>query len=349
MHRNPHNRRFSGRHPWPPGGRVVASRIGPVDRSLTVAALIVFASAAAFAQKPAPAYDTSKLEPGLYAVIHTSMGTIAAELYEKVAPITVRNFIALARGTRQWLDPKTHQPVTRPLYDNLIFHRVIPDFMIQTGDPTGTGGYNCGFTLPDEIGPLRFDQPGRLAMANKGPNTGDCQFFITEVPTPWLNGKHTIFGQVVDGQNVANKIANVIRDSNDKPRFPIKLVNVEVLRVAPRGAESRLPTVTGPGLFVNTAGDVLTAYSVVQGCSELRLKDGGKLQLAYSDGPNNLALLHSDKKPTVVATIGENAVQLGPARLAAGVITGFLEANNVPYQKQSSSGSAESVEVQCWK
>jgi peptidyl-prolyl cis-trans isomerase A (cyclophilin A) len=127
-------------------------------------------------------------------------------------------------------------PVTKPLYDNITFHRVIPDFMIQTGDPTGTGAYNCGFTIPDEPGPYRFDRPGRLAMANKGPNTGDCQFFITEAATPWLDGHHTIFGQVVDGQRIVDKIGHVIRDPNDKPRFPIKLVSVEIVRVAPPAA-----------------------------------------------------------------------------------------------------------------
>src|SRR5579885_71424 len=238
---------------------------------MRVVAMLALAAAGAFAQKQAlEAAGASNLEPGLYTVIHTSMGDITAELYDKAAPITVRNFIALARGTRQWLDPKTRKPVTRPLYDNLLVHRVMPDFMIQTGDPTGTGAWNCGFTLPDEIGSLRFDRPGRLAMANKGPNTGDCQFFITEAPTPWLNGKHTIFGQVVDGQKVVNRIANVVRDDNDKPRFPIKLVSVDVMRIVSQ-PETRAPSVTAPGLFVNSAGDVLAAYSSVEGCSELRL------------------------------------------------------------------------------
>jgi cyclophilin family peptidyl-prolyl cis-trans isomerase len=138
-----------------------------------------------FAQAP-PANPTPKLPPGLYAVINTSMGTITAELYEQVTPNTVRNFIGLARGTRPWLDPKSKMLVLRPLYDNITFHRVIPDFMIQTGDPTGTGAHNCGFTLNDEIVPtLKFDRPGRLAMANIGtPNSGACQFFITESPYP---------------------------------------------------------------------------------------------------------------------------------------------------------------------
>ncbi|HLI83894.1 MAG TPA: peptidylprolyl isomerase [Bryobacteraceae bacterium] len=304
-------------------------------------------AAAAFAQKQPPKVDTSKLEPGLYAVIQTSMGTIVAELYDKEAPITVRNFIALARGTRQWLDPKTRKPVTRPLYDNLLFHRVIPDFMIQTGDPTGTGAWNCGFTLPDEIGSLRFDRPGRLAMANKGPNTGDCQFFITEAPTPWLNGKHTIFGQVVDGQEVARKIANVVRDSNDKPLFPIKLVSVEPMRIVSQ-AGSRPPSVTSPGLFVNSSGDVLAAWSAVEGCTELRLAGGGKSQLAFSDKTNGLALLHSDQKPSSFATLGSSAVKLGETEIPAAVVAGFLEANNVPYQS-GPDASSPAVEIQCWK
>ncbi|HEY7387606.1 MAG TPA: peptidylprolyl isomerase [Bryobacteraceae bacterium] len=315
---------------------------------MRVAAILALVAAGAFAQKHASeASGAAKLEPGLYTVIHTSMGNITAELYDKDAPITVRNFIALARGTRQWLDPKTRKPVTRPLYDNLLFHRVIPDFMIQTGDPTGTGAWNCGFTLPDEIGSQRFDRPGRLAMANKGPNTGDCQFFITEAPTPWLNGKHTIFGQVIDGQKVVNKIANVVRDSNDKPLFPIKLVSVEVMRIVPQ-TEGRSPSVTAPGLFVNSMGDVLAAYSTVEGCSELRLSTGGKLQLAFSDKTNDLALLHSDQKPQSAAAFGEGTVKLGGTEIRASVVTGFLEANHVPYQSGPTS-IAPPVEIQCWK
>jgi peptidyl-prolyl cis-trans isomerase A (cyclophilin A) len=319
------------------------------SKSMRVAAVFVLAAAAGFAQKQAAEdVDTSKLEPGLYAVIHTSMGTVTTELYDKEAPITVRNFIALARGTRQWLDPKTRKPVTRPLYDNLLFHRVIPDFMIQTGDPTGTGAWSCGFTLPDEIGSLRFDRAGRLAMANKGPNTGDCQFFITEAPTPWLNGKHTIFGQVVDGQKVVSKIANVVRDGNDKPLFPIKLVSVEVMRIVAQ-AEGRPPSITAPGLFVNSTGDVLAAYSTVQGCSELRLAGGGKLQLAFSDKTNDLAILHSDQKPQSFALLGEGTVKLGGTEIRASTISGFLEANKVPYQSGSSAAPVPPVEIQCWK
>ncbi len=191
------------------------------------------------AQTPPAADDTSKLDPGLYARINTSVGTITALLFEKETPRTVRNFVALARGTQQWLDPKTRTVVKKPLYENLIFHRVIPGFMIQTGDPTGTGSHNCGYVLNDEIVPdLKFDKPGRLAMANIGtPNSGACQFFITEDPYPVGNGKYTIFGQVVEGQELVAKIAHVIRDDNDKPRIPTKLINVTFVRIVPKGPE----------------------------------------------------------------------------------------------------------------
>ena len=189
---------------------------------------------ATLAQVPTPPVDdVSKLEPGLYARINTSAGLITAKLYEKEAPNTVRNFVGLARGTHPWLDPKTRKVVTRPLYQNLIFHRVIPNFMIQTGDPTETGAHNCGFTLADEIMPeFKFDRPGRLAMANTGTrNSGACQFFITEEAFPDGNGKYTIFGQVVEGQELVAKIAHVIRDDKDRPRIPTKLIDITFVRI----------------------------------------------------------------------------------------------------------------------
>jgi peptidyl-prolyl cis-trans isomerase A (cyclophilin A) len=194
-------------------------------------------AAAAFAQTPpaaAPA-ATPAAEPGLYATINTTLGAIKVKFYEKEAPITVKNFLALTRGTKAWKDPKTGQMVTRPLYAGTIFHRVIPNFMIQGGDPTGTGMGDPGFTIPDEFAPnLKFDVPGRLAMANIGqPHTGGCQFFITVVPTPHLNGKHTIFGQVIEGQDVVNKIVAVPTGANDKPQTPVKIVSVVIKRVGP--------------------------------------------------------------------------------------------------------------------
>ena len=168
------------------------------------------------------------------------MGTITAQLFEKEAPITVANFVALARGTKPWKDP-SGATVTKPLYNNITFHRVIPNFMIQTGDPTATGAHDCGFTIKDEIVPsLKFDRPGRLGMANIGrPNTGGCQFFITEVPYPSLDppqGAYTIFGQVVQGQEIVGKIARVPRDGEDKPRTPVKLISVTIKRIGPEPA-----------------------------------------------------------------------------------------------------------------
>jgi peptidyl-prolyl cis-trans isomerase A (cyclophilin A) len=184
---------------------------------------------------PAPA-DKPARDPGLYATINTSMGPIVCILYEKEAPITVRSFVALSRGgTKAWTDPKTQARTTRPLYTGLTFHRVIPNFMIQGGDPTGTGMGDGGLKpLPDEFAPsLTFDKPGRLAMANSGPGTGTCQFFITEVPTPHLNGKHTIFGQVVEGQEVVTKIASVPKNGDDKPNTPVKIVSIKIVRERP--------------------------------------------------------------------------------------------------------------------
>src|SRR5262249_44303143 len=169
------------------------------------------------------------------ATINTSMGPIVCVLYEKESPITVRNFSALARGAKAWTDPKTGQKVTRPLYSGTTFHRVIPGFMIQGGDPLGTGMGDGGLTpIPAEFHPsLKFDKPGRLAMANAGPRTGTCQFFITEVPTPHLDGKHTIFGQVIEGQELVTKIANVPKDGNDKPKTPVKILSVKITREGP--------------------------------------------------------------------------------------------------------------------
>jgi peptidyl-prolyl cis-trans isomerase A (cyclophilin A) len=188
---------------------------------------------AATPAKPAAAAAKPEREPGLYATITTSQGTIVAKLYEKESPVTVKNFVDLALGRKLWVDPGTKQKVKKPLYNGLIFHRVIPGFMIQTGDPLGTG---MGGTdeIKDEFDPsLAFDRPGRLGMANAGPNTGSSQFFITEVPTPHLTGKHTIFGQVVEGQDVVDKIARVPRGANDKPNTPVRMIRVAINRVGP--------------------------------------------------------------------------------------------------------------------
>jgi cyclophilin family peptidyl-prolyl cis-trans isomerase len=186
-------------------------------------------------ETPAPAPAAPAAEPGLYATIQTTMGAITIRLFEKETPITVRNFQALARGTKAWPDPKTRQMVRRPFYNGLTFHRAMANFMIQTGDPTGTGAYNPGFTIKDEFVPsLKFDVPGRVAMANvEKPNTGNCQFFITEVPTPHLDGKHTVFGQVVEGQEVVKKIAHVPVGAGSKPLTPVRIEKITFRREGP--------------------------------------------------------------------------------------------------------------------
>ncbi|MCX5732272.1 MAG: peptidylprolyl isomerase [Deltaproteobacteria bacterium] len=150
----------------------------------------------------------------IHATFQTSAGDIVVKLLPEKAPKTVENFLGLAEGTREWTDPRTRQAVKKPLYDGTVFHRVIPDFMIQGGDPLGTGTGGPGYKFADEIGPdNKFDRPGLLAMANAGPNTNGSQFFITEVPTPHLNRGHTIFGEVVKGGDL---IAKIVRMGNSK-------------------------------------------------------------------------------------------------------------------------------------
>ena len=241
------------------------------------------------------------LPPGLYAVIHTSMGTITAELFEKETPNTVRNFIGLARGTRPWLDPKTKKATTRPLYEDITFHRVIPNFMIQTGDPTGTGAHNCGFVIKDEIvRGLKFDRPGRLGMANIGkPDTGGCQFFITEKPFPDGNGMYTIFGQVVDGMELVGQIARVKRDGNDKPKVAVMLNRIDIIRVVEKPVPGRSDS--GFAITVNEKGDMLASFQSVQGCNEVHAQGGGKLEVTASDRQNGLAVLHSANKTEAFA------------------------------------------------
>ncbi len=144
----------------------------------------------------------------LYATFETSMGKIVCKLFSKDAPKTVENFVGLVTGEKEWTHPKTGARSKTPLYDGTVFHRVIPEFMVQGGDPLGTGTGGPGFKFEDEFKSGRkFDKPGLLAMANAGPNTNGSQFFITEVPTPHLNNRHTIFGEVVSGFDLVPKIA----------------------------------------------------------------------------------------------------------------------------------------------
>jgi peptidyl-prolyl cis-trans isomerase A (cyclophilin A) len=167
----------------------------------------------------------------LTATLRTNRGTVVVRLFPDHAPKTVRNFVELAEGTREWTDPRTRKAGSAKLFDGTIFHRVIPDFMIQGGDPLGTGTGGPGYKFADECHPdLAFDRPYRLAMANAGPGTNGSQFFITNVPTPWLTGKHTIFGEVVSGADIVDAISKVPTGRNDRPVDDVVLESVEIER-----------------------------------------------------------------------------------------------------------------------
>lgn len=167
----------------------------------------------------------------LYATLKTNMGDVVLLLFEEKAPKTVGNFVGLATGAREWTDPKSGQKVTRPLYNGTVFHRVIPDFMIQGGDPLGNGTGGPGYRFEDEFhSDLRHSKPGILSMANAGPNSNGSQFFITHRPTPWLDGKHSVFGEVIKGQEVVNAIANVQKDQRDRPVKDVVLLEVSITR-----------------------------------------------------------------------------------------------------------------------
>jgi len=191
------------------------------------------------AAPPLPAVELPT-EPGEYAIIYTSMGNIVCRLFPDKAPKIVANFKGLAMGTKPWTDPKTGRTKRVPLYTGTTFHRVIPDFMIQGGDPRGDGTGEPGYKIADEISPdLNFSKPGVLAMANSGPNTNGCQFFITVGPAEHLNGTFSIFGQVVSGQDVANAISLVPRDEgNDKPKTAVNITRIVVKTVAAAAAKS---------------------------------------------------------------------------------------------------------------
>ncbi|HWP86086.1 MAG TPA: peptidylprolyl isomerase [Terriglobia bacterium] len=191
---------------------------------------VFLAAAGAFST---PAMAQKKRDPGLYVTFQTTQGTIVCQLFEKEAPITVKNFVDLAEGNKEWKDPKTGAMKKSRYYDGLIFHRVIPDFMIQGGDPTGTGTGGPGYEFKNEYTPsIKFDKAGRLAMANRGRNTNGSQFFITEAAVALDAQDYTIFGQVIEGLDVVKKIARVQRNPNDKPLQPVVMEKVIIERVA---------------------------------------------------------------------------------------------------------------------
>lgn len=167
----------------------------------------------------------------LYVRFETSMGDMVAELYEDLVPNTVKNFVGLATGQIEFVNELTGDVEQRPFYDGIIFHRVIPEFMIQCGCPRGTGTGGPGYKFRDEFHPkLRHNSAGILSMANAGPNTNGSQFFITEVPTPHLDNRHSVFGKVIEGVDLIKKIARVRRDFRDKPLEPVVLEHVTVYR-----------------------------------------------------------------------------------------------------------------------
>jgi peptidyl-prolyl cis-trans isomerase A (cyclophilin A) len=176
----------------------------------------------------------SELIPGdleLRATFDTSMGSFTVRLFEDIAPNTVANFVGLSTGQQPWTDPQTGQAGEGPLYKGIIFHRVIENFMLQGGDPTGTGRGGPGYAFDDECSPVAtHDGPGKLSMANRGPGTNGCQFFVTLRATPHLDGKHTVFGEVIDGMDVVNAIGVTQTDRNDRPTTPVTINGISVAR-----------------------------------------------------------------------------------------------------------------------
>ncbi|MBI4486846.1 MAG: peptidylprolyl isomerase [Acidobacteria bacterium] len=196
---------------------------------VTIALGVIFASASALAGQEAAA---KKPAGKVFAHFTTTEGNFTVELFEQDAPKTVENFVGLASGTKEWADPKSGAKVKKPFYDGLTFHRVIANFMIQGGDPLGTGTGGPGYKFADEFASGRkLNKAGILAMANAGPNTNGSQFFITLAPTDYLTGKHTVFGEVVDGMDVIKKIGGTqTTKPGDKPVKPIVMQSVKIER-----------------------------------------------------------------------------------------------------------------------
>jgi len=170
-------------------------------------------------------------QPGTYAVFDTTEGKIVCRLFEKEAPITTKNFTDLAEGKRSWKDSVSGKSGDGPLYSGTIFHRVIPDFMIQGGCPEGTGRGGPGYKFADEFHPeLKHTKPGILSMANAGPNSNGSQFFVTVAATPWLDNKHSVFGEVVEGYDVVQKISAVPRGAQDRPKKDVQIRSLKIER-----------------------------------------------------------------------------------------------------------------------
>ncbi len=218
-----------------------------ITRPVAIVAALLFFPATLTAQgfDHGPELDQSR---DYYATMITTKGKIHLKLFAEEAPRTVKNFVNLAEGTAEFRDPRTGERVKRPFYNGLTFHRVIPEFMIQGGDPLGTGTGGPGYTFQDEFDPeLNFDRPGLLAMANSGPNTNGSQFFITEQEPTWLNQRHTIFGEILentDGLDIVREIARVDRDHRDRPRTPVSIEHLKIHRLdkdlSPQAALDRI-------------------------------------------------------------------------------------------------------------
>lgn len=175
--------------------------------------------------------DTKK-DKQMFALFETNKGNFKVHLLADKAPKTVENFVGLAEGTKEWTDPKTGEKVKKPFYDGLTFHRVIKDFMIQGGCPLGTGTGGPGYRFDDEFpaGQQKHSKPGILSMANAGPNTNGSQFFVTTVPTPWLDGRHAVFGEVVEGMDVVHAIENSKTGPMDRPAEPVIIKHVKIVK-----------------------------------------------------------------------------------------------------------------------
>jgi peptidyl-prolyl cis-trans isomerase A (cyclophilin A) len=220
-----------------------------MPKQITLAVIIIIFSCTLLAQTNPPGTPPNRAAGSTAAaasasptaIIDTTAGKITCTLFPKQAPIGVENFIGLATGTKDWTSPITHQKKHGvPLYDGTIFHRVIPEFMIQGGDPAGTGMGDPGYKFKNETSPdLGFDRPGRLAYANAGPDTNGSQFFITEVPYPSLNGGYTIFGQCDDASvELVKQIARMGRDPNDRPFRPIKINHITIVKAGATAAKN---------------------------------------------------------------------------------------------------------------